>query len=58
MRYLAILLLTGCQLTVARLPEPVNPDVAQKLVQQEQKLIQQEEVLKVLAEDYNKRQKK
>lgn len=51
MRYLAILLLTGCQLTIARLPEPVSPDLAQKL-------IQQEEVLKVLADDYNKRQKK
>lgn len=51
MRYLAILLLTGCQLTIARLPEPVSPDLVQKLSQQE-------EVLKVLADDYNKRQKK
>lgn len=48
---LSLIALSGCQLTIARLPEPVNPDVAQKL-------IQQEEVLKVLADDYNKRQKK
>ena len=45
------LILSGCQLTIQRLPAPVDPDVA-KIV------ANHDEALKVLADDYNKRQEK
>jgi len=50
MRYLAILILTGCQITVARLPEPISADVAKVLDNHEQ-------ALKVLVDEYNKKNK-
>lgn len=50
MRYLAILILTGCQITLAKLPEPVDPDVAGALKQHA-------EMLDVLAKDYQERQR-
>lgn len=50
MRYLIILILTGCQITVARLPAPVDAEVAKVLGNHEQ-------ALKVLVDEYNKKNK-
>lgn len=49
MRYAALLFLTGCQITIAKLPAPVDSDVAGALKQHAQ-------MLDVLADDYAKRQ--
>lgn len=50
-KYLALLLLTGCQITVSKIPDPVNPDVAKLLSEHQQ-------ALEVLVKEYNLTHKK
>jgi uncharacterized lipoprotein YajG len=45
---LSILILAGCQITVAKLPDPVDPQILETLKNYEQ-------TLSVLVEDYKKR---
>ena len=48
MRYLLVLLLSGCQVTIARLPSPDAPPSV---------IAEHEKALRVLVEDYNARLK-